>query len=41
MSAARHRVWDVPVRLVHWAIVAGVAIQYASAELGFSSIAFL
>lgn len=38
MSASRHRVWDVPVRVVHWAIVAGVALQYASGEFDLLSM---
>ena len=38
MNGTRHRVWDAPVRVVHWAIVAGVAVQYASGELGLFSM---
>ncbi len=33
MSAVvRHRVWDVPTRVVHWALAVGVAFQWISGE---------
>lgn len=32
MAASRMRVWDGPTRIVHWALVAGVAFSWWSAE---------
>ncbi|MBU0689815.1 MAG: cytochrome b/b6 domain-containing protein [Gammaproteobacteria bacterium] len=32
-DAAQVKVWDMPVRLFHWALVAGFATAYLSAEL--------
>lgn len=52
MSDARYKVWDLPVRLFHWSLVALVAAQWASAEwhligmewhyrLGYTTLALL
>lgn len=40
MSAndASTRVWDLPTRLFHWALVVLVALQFATAEFGFLSM---
>ncbi len=35
MSRTRVRVWDLPVRLFHWSVVALVAFQYVTAEAGW------
>lgn len=32
------RVWDLPTRLFHWALVALIALQYASGEFGWLSM---
>jgi len=32
------RVWDLPTRLFHWALVALIALQFATAEFGFLSM---
>lgn len=32
------RVWDLPTRLFHWAVVLLVALQYASGEFGWPSM---
>ena len=34
-SANGVRIWDLPTRLFHWALVALVALQYASGEFGW------
>ena len=33
-SAATRRVWDLPVRVVHWLLVIGIAGSYATHKLG-------
>jgi len=33
-SAATRRVWDLPVRIVHWLLVFGIAGSYATHQLG-------
>ena len=40
MSAndASTRVWDLPTRLFHWALVVLVSLQFATAEFGFLSM---
>lgn len=32
------RVWDLPTRLFHWALVVLIALQFATAEFGFLSM---
>jgi len=32
------RVWDLPTRLFHWALVSLIALQFATAEFGFLSM---
>ncbi|GAA0723965.1 cytochrome b/b6 domain-containing protein [Dokdonella soli] len=34
------RVWDLPTRLFHWALVALIALQYASGEFGWLPMAW-
>jgi len=34
-------IWDLPVRLFHWSLVASVATSWATAELGWMGIHFL
>ena len=31
------RVWDLPTRLFHWALVVLIALQFATAEFGWLS----
>jgi len=38
VTVQRHRVWDVPTRLFHWAIVAIVLAQWCSAEWNLLSM---
>jgi cytochrome b len=38
MSEQRHRVWDAPTRVFHWAIVAIVLAQWCSAEWNLLSM---
>ena len=35
MTQESMRVWDLPTRLFHWALVALIALQYASGEFGW------
>ena len=37
-SDSRVRVWDLPLRLFHWALVGLIAFSYATAELGIASM---
>ena len=37
---AATRVWDLPTRLFHWLLVLLVAVQYASGEFGWPSMAW-
>jgi cytochrome b len=37
-SGAKQRIWDIPVRFFHWALVALIALAYATAELGVLSM---
>ncbi|MCA0187776.1 MAG: cytochrome b/b6 domain-containing protein, partial [Proteobacteria bacterium] len=30
----RQRVWDLPIRLFHWLLVASIAFAYVSGQLG-------
>ena len=32
------RIWDLPTRLFHWALVLLIALQFATAEFGFLSM---
>ena len=34
----RTKVWDLPLRLFHWALVGLIAFSYATAELGIASM---
>src|SRR5690349_24199960 len=34
-------VWDLPVRLFHWLLVASIATSWATAELGWMRVHFL
>jgi cytochrome b len=34
------RVWDLPTRLFHWALVVLIAVQYTSGEFGWPSMAW-
>ena len=38
MTQESMRVWDLPTRLFHWALVALIALQYASGEFGWLSM---
>lgn len=38
LQTATIRVWDLPTRLFHWALVALIALQYASGEFGWLSM---
>lgn len=38
MASASIRVWDLPTRLFHWALVVLIALQYASGEFGWLSM---
>ena len=37
-APASYRLWDLPTRLFHWALVILIALQWASAELGLMSM---
>lgn len=37
-DGADTKVWDLPTRLFHWALVALIALQYASGEFGWLSM---
>ena len=38
MQGKTTRVWDLPTRLFHWALVVLIALQYASGEFGWLSM---
>ena len=40
MRARLRRVWDLPVRIVHWLLVVGIAGSYATHKLGVAYFSY-